>query len=295
MLYSLLHRIKLSHWLGKRILTDRFIPFRLFYRLLALFRFDVSVRRNGKKMKIPIRNGVGYMNLLPDYEKWLDLQLKRLIQENEPTILDIGANVGQTLLKAKSLFPACSYHAVEPNPCCIDYLEHLCQTNQFVGVYLHALALSNEAGNVPLQIRFKDDILATTTPTFRIYTRYDRTIQVPTTTGDELIQGQNIARIDLIKIDVEGGENKVLAGLRKSIGRFRPLILCEILPLHSKSEEVTSFRTKGARQIFTLCKEFNYEIINLASSRKVDKTSQLSSSLEESNYLLIPMENSPAP
>jgi FkbM family methyltransferase len=36
-----------------------------------------------------------------------------------------------------------------------------------------------------------------------------------------------LLRVDVIKVDVEGAEKFVLAGARQTIGRFKPLLLCE--------------------------------------------------------------------
>src|SRR6185437_5546038 len=45
--------------------------------------------------------------------------------------------------------------------------------------------------------------------------------------GDELLQKNNIHKIDFIKIDVEGFEPQVLNGIKQSILKFRPIIMME--------------------------------------------------------------------
>lgn len=45
---------------------------------------------------------------------------------------------------------------------------------------------------------------------------------------DGFLQGLNVARIDFVKIDVEGFEYSVLAGMQSTIARYHPTVLCEI-------------------------------------------------------------------
>ena len=55
-----------------------------------------------------------------------------------------------------------------------------------------------------------------------------RGISVPVRSIDSLVEGGAPAP-SLIKIDVEGGEGAVLEGARRTLGRHRPAILCEML------------------------------------------------------------------
>lgn len=292
MFYSALHRLQISHWVSKKLLTDKFSVFRLLYRLLSKLNFQVAIRRNGTRQRVPILEGMGFTNLLPDYERWLDRLLPEIIQTDSPVILDVGANTGQTLLKVKSVFPLSHYLGVEPNIYCVKYLEKLIEVNGFEKTTIFPNALSDAVEEMTLQIRYKDDLLATTTPEFRKFTRYDRSLPVRAMTGDEILAKNGIQSIDLLKVDVEGGENKVLKGLEKSIMAHRPYILCEILPLQSKSEEVAAFRRGAAESILNLCRQLNYNIFNVATGLPVSKIIQLSDSLENSNYLFVPTEKS---
>jgi hypothetical protein len=47
------------------------------------------------------------------------------------------------------------------------------------------------------------------------------------TTIDNMVQELGLARVDFIKMDIEGAEQKAIAGARKTIARFRPgMALC---------------------------------------------------------------------
>jgi len=53
---------------------------------------------------------------------------------------------------------------------------------------------------------------------------------VPVTTIDEYVRRNGIERIDLLKVDVESQEHRVLHGAREVLSVHRPLILLEVLP-----------------------------------------------------------------
>jgi len=49
-------------------------------------------------------------------------------------------------------------------------------------------------------------------------------------TLDQFIETNSIQKIDLIKLDVDGFELKVLRGGQKTLQKFKPLILFELCP-----------------------------------------------------------------
>jgi FkbM family methyltransferase len=58
-------------------------------------------------------------------------------------------------------------------------------------------------------------------------------------TLDALVEEQQISRLDLIKIDVDGGERDVLAGAQRTLETLRPRILIELSP-HQAEEAGSS-------------------------------------------------------
>jgi hypothetical protein len=53
-------------------------------------------------------------------------------------------------------------------------------------------------------------------------------LEVNGVTVDGLVQGLGLARLDWMKIDVEGAECEVLEGARQVLHRFRPILLVEV-------------------------------------------------------------------
>jgi FkbM family methyltransferase len=61
-------------------------------------------------------------------------------------------------------------------------------------------------------------------------------VRVPLLSLDDFAQREALARVDFIKIDVEGHEARVLAGARALIARFTPNLLIEIEARHHAGE-----------------------------------------------------------
>ena len=291
-MYSTLHKIKLIHVLSRNLITERFLPFKLFYKMFRKLSFSRTKTINGSSIKILVKDGMGVMNFISDYEPWLDELLPKLL-DKDATFLDVGANVGQTMIKVLSRFPHIPYLAVEPNENCVNYLRVFVEANNFTSVSLFECALSDADGDAELLTRYDDDILATTTHSFRKFTKYATKKQVRMTTGDALIEGEDVTKISVIKIDIEGGEARALDGLVNTIKKFQPYIICEINPLPTEDEGVTEFRTMSANKILSMLDDLDYVVINAITGSTVSHIEDLSKSLESCNYLFIPKVKGP--
>ena len=71
------------------------------------FRSTYSLQKNGHLTKIPIFNDLGFANL-QNAEPWM-YQLLKQLGSNEALLLDVGVNVGQSLISWKSAFPDGKY------------------------------------------------------------------------------------------------------------------------------------------------------------------------------------------
>ncbi len=287
-MYNRLHKFKISHILSRNFLTDSFLPFRLSYKLFKKLNWSKKVHRNGASFTILIKDGMGVMNFISKYETWLDDILPKLIEKEDGVFFDIGANTGQTMIKVLPRFPSIHYLAVEPNEHCVNYLKALCEANQFNSVKIFECALSNFLGEAELLSRYQDDILATTSHSFRKFTKYSTRKTVPQTTGDALIAKENIKEISVIKIDVEGGEANVIDGLVYTIKTFQPYIICEITPMVSKDSGVATFRTNSANQLINSLHRLNYIIVNIVTGMRISGIEDLSTTLESCNYVCVP-------
>src|SRR3954453_11974640 len=116
----------------------RFIRYYKYYvcRLLAKLKllqhlsFNLSQKIHCRKFRIPIIHGVGYYNLVPVREEWMDAIIKKLFSIRSGCVIDIGVNLGQTLLKIASIELKVVYYGFGPNPVCYAYCNSLINSNR---------------------------------------------------------------------------------------------------------------------------------------------------------------------
>lgn len=147
--------------------------------------------------------------------------------DKSTVMLDIGASSGIFSIAAALSNPSLIVHAFEPVPHIFDLLQRNLRLNELHSMTAHPNAVFDRAGSVALYVppgAFPTD--ASLHPGFR--PECDA-IVVQTTTVDSIVDQQKLRCIDLMKIDTETTEPEVLLGGRRTLARFRPLIICEVL------------------------------------------------------------------
>jgi FkbM family methyltransferase len=135
-------------------------------------------------------------------------------------LLDVGALHGVFSLAFASR-RGTRVVAVDPSPLAFPRLLYNAQANPQFTIRPVEIALSDSIGALPMHFEWQHAVA---------YGAEDeRMISVPATTGDALCEELAFSP-DAIKIDVEGHEVQVLAGLRKTISRNRPVIFLEVHP-----------------------------------------------------------------
>ncbi|WP_134727029.1 FkbM family methyltransferase [Paracoccus luteus] len=172
--------------------------------------FALNYRRD------PVQNAIreGRFYELPELRT-----LKGLVAPGA-TIVDIGANVGNHALFFARRMRAARVIVFEPNPLAAAPLMANVLLNGLAGVVcLDHLGVALGAGaSTGFGMRRHDRNLGAT----RLRPGEGC---IPVCRGDDLLTGETPA---LIKIDVEGMEMEVLAGLSATIARARPLMMVEV-------------------------------------------------------------------
>jgi FkbM family methyltransferase len=248
----------------------------------------VNIQVNKKRFEIPLLGRQGFENLDLS-EPWMTQTLLALRPLFAGNFVDIGVNLGQTLLKAHAVYGELNYVGFEPNPSCINYVQELVRRNELKNTVLFPVAVG--AKTEMLKLNFfaadKNDSSATIVENFRPNSRTDHFINVPVFDFHVLLNFLPDKSQSILKIDVEGAEMEVLIGLTEWINVYHPLILLEILPVYS---EENRSRLERQQKIENLLRIWNYKKGRISKKEKVGLTVideiGIHSKIEDCDYLL---------
>ena len=145
-----------------------------------------------------------------------------------PTVFDVGANVGETVVQLKRLFPCCELHAFEPGPETFRALEE----NIFgvENVHLVNAAVGATAGTQPLIENEHSVMSSFLAPGELGWGKVVRHTPVEVTTLDAYCAAHGVERIHLLKSDTQGYELEVLKGAEELMAASRiGLVYIEIV------------------------------------------------------------------
>ena len=151
---------------------------------------------------------------------------KVLIQADDPIIFDVGGNKGQSIKKFKKIFPESQVYSFEPTPqSCQKMIENY-KNDSSIKIYEKAVGAKNERKIFNVYENsgwssFNEKEINTRhhEKNKREYIKdrnknklIEKQIDVETITLDSFCEQNNIYKIDLLKVDTQGHEDKVLEG-----------------------------------------------------------------------------------
>jgi FkbM family methyltransferase len=193
----------------------------------------VREMRLGYRMRLDLRS---FTEAIASYSRDYDTAeimscLKLLTADS--VVLDVGANIGfWTVPMAKTLRSGGKVYAFEPLP---SNFERLCENLRLNGVEdrveAQRVGLSDAAGSATLSLREDFSEGSATGNAAIVIDESDlrfRCLPIELNTLDSVFLSRSIERLDFIKIDIEGHEDRFLAGASSTISRFRPALFVEI-------------------------------------------------------------------
>jgi FkbM family methyltransferase len=224
----------------------------------------------------------GFLHYWADDEN--DLRFLWKILEPGMVFMDIGAYKGiYSLVAGKKLRRDGMVIAFEPSP--REY-RRLCMNlrlNRMSSARAEMLALGSTTKQTTFfQVSSGDTARnglrapATSDPVTKI--------SVDAISLDEYVARHPLKRLDVIKIDVEGGEIDVLGGAVGVLAEFRPILICEVL------DATTNVWGYNARQIISTLQNLGYHWFEFAEDGSTVPHEIQNEYPRVKNYLAVPRE-----
>ena len=171
--------------------------------------------------------------------------------------VDIGVNIGQTLVEVLSLYPEFEYHGFEPSVEALYCAKEVAIANGFMPSF-YPWACASEAEPQNFFAESNVDSSATIISAIRPDTYVNIPAQPVAAFPLDQVFFHKAKYGFFMKIDVEGGENEVLMGAQKLLMHRRPLIMCEVLNAHRETEVAMNNLRK--EKLERLLADANYQI-----------------------------------
>jgi FkbM family methyltransferase len=161
------------------------------------------------------------------------LEVRELLGYDDPVILDVGANCGQTTIELLKVMPQATIFAFEPDPRAIARFR---LNIQHPNVHLQECAVGAMIG----MITFNQSSGAEDLPNYRSgwdqsgsirrpqshlqiwpWVKFDTQIEVPIVTLDSWADANGIDEVDFIWADVQGAESDLVEGASRILSTAR--------------------------------------------------------------------------
>lgn len=160
------------------------------------------------------------------HECFQDEYMHEILREGS-IFIDVGAHLGRfTLLGARLVGEKGMVVALEPDQRVFQRLVENVGLNNLQNVIALPIAASNR--NVLALFKLSKTLRGWSSLTNMHKDTVVAEVPIPAFTLDTLVESLRLERVDLVKIDVEGAEDKVLEGAVEVLDVFRPALLIEM-------------------------------------------------------------------
>ncbi len=186
---------------------------------------EIKLRRAGK-MKLSTNDYIDRWLFTGDAYEPETVALIESYLERGDNFLDIGANIGYfSLIASRKIDKDGIVYAYEPTPLTIKRLETNLALNKITNVKVVEKAVSNK--NEIVTFRTPCDVVRNSgRSSMRSIEENFSEFKVETVTIDSMLN--QLKKIRLIKMDIEGAEGLALEGMQGLLERDRPIIIMEL-------------------------------------------------------------------
>ena len=171
----------------------------------------------------PVASGAVALGVYERYES----EIFRSKVKPGMTIIDIGANLGYyTAIASRLTGDKGLVIAFEPEPNFFKLLSRNISRNNLNNVACFELAIAEKNGLTDLYLSSENKGHNSIIRSEELKT----SVMVKTTTLDDFLVSQKSAKVDIIKMDIEGAEILALEGMRETLTKHLPLLFLEFSP-----------------------------------------------------------------
>tara|TARA_B100000902_G_scaffold136412_1_gene134648 strand:- start:125 stop:958 length:834 start_codon:yes stop_codon:yes gene_type:complete len=213
------------------LLKIKKIFFSLSYKIKRFFRILLKIDQKmiigNKKLLMPPEHNLSWYNIIyKEYDKYLPSLVSQISKNS--SVIDIGANIGDTVYRMLDSNPNLKYYCVEADDYFYGYLkrnkellnenlkERVILINELVGENIKGILHKSEGGTATL-IEKEDGIKSKTL--------------------DQIIDEYKIKDIKLIKSDIDGYDYNALNSGMNEIENNKPDLFFECATLQQNSHE----------------------------------------------------------
>ena len=167
---------------------------------------------------------------LSGFEPKTRAALNKYLREGK-VAFDVGANRGWlTIPMSIRVGQEGRVFAFEPVPETVELLEKTIRINNINNIIVKEVAISNQVGKTSFVYGRTGDLTAALKEIgYHGNSSQIQEVVVDTDTLDHFAETNLIKKIDLIKIDVEGGEMLVLDGMKNILKFHKPIVIVELI------------------------------------------------------------------
>jgi len=183
-------------------------------------RFKVRITSSIERMLIKqrIKQLIGrFINKPYHQDEYVRFATEILSSKSSGIVVDVGCNIGSTVIPLAKKFPHISFFAIEPHPIPSSRFIQNCELNDLQNVTLVSCAIANtpsfaqihtcpnnSGGHRLMSFSHRTDLAK-----YSVFSN----LNVPTHTLREIFEHFGITHCELLKVDTEGYETQVLQSL----------------------------------------------------------------------------------
>ena len=221
-------------------------------------RSNINFKKNklilGKYEFQTIKNDQGISTELQIYESHEPLTTHLMINElkQDMVCIDLGSNIGYyAVIESNIIGESGKVFAIEPSPVNFPILKLNLENQKKNNFVAYNIGIGDKNEEMEFIISAKSNWSRIRMNNEKINSE-DKVIKIPVKTLNSFVNENDIKKIDILRMDVEGFEYSILLGANEVLEKFKPKLFIEIHKMYLGKEKTY--------QIFNDLKNKKYEI-----------------------------------